>query len=70
MWIQHLPRVGSASYAAVVAGDEVTLDLDERRMSPLLRALVAANARLGPRSLALDVEIEARHRCAKGLIRY
>ena len=45
VWIQHLPRVGPATYAGVVAGAELTLELDERRMSPLLRALVAANAR-------------------------
>lgn len=45
VWIQHLPRAGACSYAGVVDGEELTLELDERRMSPLLRALVATLAR-------------------------
>lgn len=44
-WAQHLPRPGATSFAAVVDGDEIVSDIDERRLPPRLRELLAAAQR-------------------------
>ena len=46
-WAQHLPRPGSNSFASVITGDETLGDIDERRLPPRLRDLLAAAQRPG-----------------------
>lgn len=41
-WVQHLPRLGTTQFVSVVSGDEATGDIDERRLPPRLRDLLAA----------------------------
>ncbi|MCS6900663.1 MAG: hypothetical protein RMJ98_13585 [Myxococcales bacterium] len=46
-WAHHLPRPGSTTFASVITGDEVVEDVDERRLPPRLRDLLALIQRSG-----------------------
>ncbi|MFO0661511.1 MAG: hypothetical protein U0165_17015 [Polyangiaceae bacterium] len=43
-WIHHLPRAGACSYGAVVTGDEVSIEVEDRRMPPRARLLASSFA--------------------------
>lgn len=44
-WAQHLPRPGVTAYASVLRGEDRNDEVDERRLSPRMRALAATLAR-------------------------
>lgn len=39
-WIQHLPRAGACAFTSVVNGEERSMEVEERRLPPRLRALL------------------------------
>jgi hypothetical protein len=41
-WSQHLPHPGTCRYSAVIDGDELSSEVEERRLPPRLRQLIAA----------------------------